>query len=96
MKEKGTGDGRVMAIQALMRIGYPRVGKREDIIKQLKAIAANPETLPDLFVKTLSAFRTFGVESGVPQATITMRLRAIIADSATDQALKEEAEKLLK
>lgn len=96
VKEKGTGDGRVMAMQALMRMGYPRVGKRDDIMKQLRAIAADKETLPDLFVKTIAAFRAFGVDSGVPQATITARLRAIIAEPATDQALKTEAEGLLK
>ena len=96
VKEKGKGDGRVMAVQALVRMGYPRVSKRDDIVKQMKAIVANPETLPDLFVKMVSAFRSFGVDSGVPAATIQTRLRAIIADAGTDQALKEEAEKLLK
>jgi HEAT repeat protein len=96
VKEKGNGDGRVMAVQALMSIGYARVDKRDKIMNQLKAIAANPETLPDLFVKTIAAFQFFKVDSGVPQATITTRLRAIVADPKTDQQLKDEAESLLK
>jgi len=94
--DSGNGDGRVMAVQALMRIGFDRVGKRNDIIKQLKVIAADPETLPDLFVKTIAAFRAFGVDSGVPQATVTARLQAIVANKKTDQALKMEAQNLLK
>ena len=96
VKEEGKGDGRVMAVQALMAIGYARISKRDDIMKQLKAIAANPETLPDLFVKTIEAFRYFRAESGVPRAEVTKRLRAIAADPNTDAKLKEDAEKLLR
>jgi HEAT repeat protein len=95
VKEEGKGDGRVMAIQALLRVGYSRVGKRADIMKQLRVIAADPETLPDMFVKTIAAFRAFGADSGVAQATVTKRLRAIIADKNTDPPVKAEAEKLL-
>jgi HEAT repeat protein len=94
--ESGNGDGRIMAIQALMRIGFDRVGKRDDIMKQLKAIAADPKTLPDLFVRTIAAFRAFGVDSGVPQAAVTARLKAIVANKKTDEALRMEAEKLLR
>jgi HEAT repeat protein len=93
--ETGTGDGRAMAVQALMRIGFPRVGKRDDIMKQLKGIAADPKTLPDLFVKTIAAFRAFGVDSGVPQATVQDRLRAIVGSPDTDGMLKREAQNLL-
>jgi hypothetical protein len=64
-------------------------------MKQLRVIAADPKTLPDMFVKTIAAFRTFGADSGVAQATVTNRLRAIIADKNTDAPLKAEAEKLL-
>jgi hypothetical protein len=96
VKEEGKGDGRVMAVQALMAIGYARVSKRDDIVKQMKVIAANPETLPDLFVKTIEAFRYFRAESGVPRAEVTKRLRAIVADPNTDAKLKEETEKLLR
>ncbi|HMF20253.1 MAG TPA: HEAT repeat domain-containing protein, partial [Gemmataceae bacterium] len=94
--EEGKGDGRTMVVQALMRIGFDLVGSRDDIMKQLKVIAADPKTLPDLFVKTIAAFRAFGVDSGVPQATVTARLQAIVANKKTDQALRMEAEKLLK
>jgi HEAT repeat protein len=96
VKEQGKGDGRVMAVQALMAIGYPRVSNRDDIMKQLKAIAANPETLPDLFVKTIEAFRNFRADSGVPRAEVMKRLRAIIADPNTDDKLKKEAQELLR
>src|SRR5262249_44356154 len=96
VKEEGKGDGRIMAVQALMSIGYSRVSKRDDIMKQLKTIAANPETLPDLFVKTIEAFRLFRVDSGVPQAEVTKRLRAIVADPNTDDKLKKEAKDLLR
>jgi HEAT repeat protein len=96
VEDVGKGDGRVMAIQALMRIGFDRVSKHDDIIKQMKAIAADPETLPDLFVKTVAAFRASGIDSGVPQATVTARLKAIVANKKTDQALRMEAENLLR
>jgi HEAT repeat protein len=41
VQEKGTGDGRTMAIQALREIGRARVVQRQAIVKQLRAIATD-------------------------------------------------------
>lgn len=60
VKEEGYGDGRVMAIQALGRIGADRVVRRNDIVQQLRAIAANPKTLPDLKEKTKELLDSIG------------------------------------
>lgn len=59
-KDEGYGDGRVMVIQALTRIGADRVLRRNDILKQLQAINANPKTLPDLKEKTKELLETLG------------------------------------
>jgi HEAT repeat protein len=59
VEEKGKGDGRVMAVQALDRIGA-RVGQRADIITQLRAIAANPNTAADLKEKSKKLLSDLG------------------------------------
>jgi len=52
IEETGFGDGRVMAIDALSRIGRERVRSRPDIVRQLEALANDPQTLADLRQKT--------------------------------------------
>jgi len=47
-KDEGYGDGRVMAIQALGRMGAERVLRRKDVVMQLQAINANPKTHAEL------------------------------------------------
>lgn len=59
-KDEGYGDGRVMAIQALGRIGADRVVRRDDIVKQLRAIHANPKTHSELKEKTKELLDTLG------------------------------------
>lgn len=48
VKEVGKGDGRVMAVQALMQIGPGRVRARADVTTQLQALANNPMANADL------------------------------------------------
>jgi hypothetical protein len=49
-----------MAIQALRRMGPERVISRNDIVQQLRAIAANPKTLPDLKERTKELLTELG------------------------------------
>ena len=46
--EKGVGDGRVMAVDALLQIGAERVKTRPDIVQQLRALDSNPNTAANL------------------------------------------------
>ena len=48
VKEEGTGDARMMAVDALTEIGPEVIMTRPDIVRQLRAIAANPNTDPDV------------------------------------------------
>lgn len=59
-KDEGYGDGRVMAIQALGRIGADRVVRRNDIVMQLRAIHANPKTHSELKEKTKELLDSLG------------------------------------
>jgi HEAT repeat protein len=52
VKEIGYEDGRAMAIQALEAIGPEVVRRRPDVVRQLRAIVDNPDTLPDLKKQT--------------------------------------------
>jgi HEAT repeat protein len=47
-QEVGKGDGRIMAVDALYQIGVERVAKRPDLVQQLRALHADPATLPNL------------------------------------------------
>ncbi len=64
LKEEGVGDGRVMAVQALQWIakgtGADRVVRRNDIIVQLQALAANPKTFAELKEKTKELLSDLG------------------------------------
>jgi HEAT repeat protein len=53
--ERGKDDGRVMAVQALMRIGPERLKARPDILQQLRALSQNNATLPNLRAKLKEA-----------------------------------------
>jgi HEAT repeat protein len=59
-KDLGQGDGRVMAIQALQQIGRARILERNDIVNQLRALAANKSLNPDLRDKTQKLLQTIG------------------------------------
>src|SRR5262249_51072298 len=48
VKELGKGDGRVMAVHALSRIGAARVRQRPEIAQQLRVLADDPEANGDL------------------------------------------------
>ncbi len=48
IKERGRGDGRIMATQALKEIGSARIRQRPDIVRQLQILAQDPQTFPDL------------------------------------------------
>jgi hypothetical protein len=48
VKEVGQGDGRLMATQALTRIGPDRLRKRPDIIQQLRTLANDAELSMEL------------------------------------------------
>jgi len=52
VKEVGKGDGRVMAIAALTEVGPEVIMTRPDIVRQLRAVAENADTVPDLKKKT--------------------------------------------
>jgi HEAT repeat protein len=44
----GVGDGRIMAVDALSVVGPERVATRPDLVAQLRALNADPNTLPNL------------------------------------------------
>ncbi len=46
--ELGKGDGRIMVTQALRDIGPQRYRQRQDIMQQLRVLAGDPETSPEL------------------------------------------------
>jgi HEAT repeat protein len=48
VKEVGQGDGRVMATQALAQVGGRVLRKRPDIVEQLRVLAQDPQTFPEL------------------------------------------------
>jgi HEAT repeat protein len=60
IEEKGYGDGRVMAIAALDRIGSQRVLGRPDIVQQLEALANDPQTLSEMRQKTKDLLKKLG------------------------------------
>ena len=41
VKERGKGDGRIMAVDALEKMGSRRYGQRPEIMKQLRVLAAD-------------------------------------------------------
>jgi hypothetical protein len=45
---KQAGDGRQLAVDALQVVGPIRVARRMDLVKQLRALHADPKTLPNL------------------------------------------------
>jgi hypothetical protein len=47
-QERGAGDGRIMAVDALTRVGVERLARRPDIVAQLRALHSDPRTLPNL------------------------------------------------
>ncbi|HYT89526.1 MAG TPA: HEAT repeat domain-containing protein [Gemmataceae bacterium] len=51
IRQSRSADGRVMAVDALQRIGAERVARRADIVAQLRALHADPRTFPDLAQK---------------------------------------------
>jgi hypothetical protein len=53
----GLGDGRIMAIAALDKIGRARVIARPDIVQHLHTLADSPETQGDLRQKTKELLR---------------------------------------
>jgi HEAT repeat protein len=60
VREKGSDDGRVMAVQALDEMGRRRVVARPEVVKQLRAIAADAKantTLREEAKKLLSKFQ---------------------------------------
>jgi HEAT repeat protein len=59
VQEKGTGDGRTMAIQALREMGRARVMQRPEIVKQLRAIAADSSVNKKLREETKSLLAAF-------------------------------------
>jgi HEAT repeat protein len=46
--DEGIGDGRIMAVDALYQVGAEKVITRPDIVAQLRALNADPNTLPNL------------------------------------------------
>jgi HEAT repeat protein len=52
VKELGKGDGRMMAVTALIEVGPAVLMTRPDIVRQLRAIGDNPDTVPELKKKT--------------------------------------------
>jgi HEAT repeat protein len=48
VKELGKGDGRVMAVHALARVGAARVRQRPEIVQQLRVLADDPDVNGDL------------------------------------------------
>ncbi len=58
IEEKGFGDGRLMAIAALEKVGTVRVRRRPDIIQQLHVLADNSEIQAELRKKTQELLRT--------------------------------------
>jgi HEAT repeat protein len=54
----GQGDFRIMAIQALERIGRDRIMGRTDLIRELRAIVADPQTVPELKERTQKLLKT--------------------------------------
>lgn len=59
-KDIGKGDGRVMAIQALEKIGGTRIRERPEMITQLRAIAANATLNADLREKSKALLQSIG------------------------------------
>jgi HEAT repeat protein len=59
IQEKGTGDGRTMAVQALEKIGRARVVQRTSIVQKLRAIAADTSVNTKLREETKSLLKTF-------------------------------------
>jgi HEAT repeat protein len=61
IREKGTGDGRTMAIQALQEIGRARVLSRPEIVRQLRSIATSPQVADKLRKDTKKLLQDFGL-----------------------------------
>jgi HEAT repeat protein len=58
VKDLGKGDGRVMAVLALRRIGPEVVRQRQDIMRQLRALRSSPD--PRMQTELKSLFEEFG------------------------------------
>ena len=57
VKERGLGDGRIMAVNALQMIGSSRYGLRADIMKQLRFLAADQGIYQPLRQKALELIK---------------------------------------
>jgi hypothetical protein len=57
-QEVGKDDGRIMAVDALARVGAERLARRPDIVAQLRALHSDPRTLGTL---------KLGLDKFVPQ-----------------------------
>jgi hypothetical protein len=69
IQEKGAGDGRGMAVQALEKIGRARVTGRPPLVRQLKILAADPQVTPALREQTrklLKEWAPLRVEAPAP------------------------------
>jgi HEAT repeat protein len=55
--EQGKGDARIMAVAALTEVGSRVLAQRPDIVRELHAIAENPEGFQDLREKTKALLR---------------------------------------
>jgi hypothetical protein len=53
IKERGKGDGRVMATDALQAMGPGRYAQRPDILKQLRALGSDASLYPPLRMKAV-------------------------------------------
>jgi HEAT repeat protein len=60
IEEQGYGDGRVMAVAALDRMGKQLVLSRPEIVRQLQFLANDPQTLSDLRQKSQELLRKLG------------------------------------
>ncbi len=54
------GDGRSMAVEVLGLIGRDRILARDDIVKQLRVLAGDPKTFPDLRTQTKELLKKLG------------------------------------
>lgn len=60
VKEQGKGDGRIMAVDALRMMGPTRYAPREDIMRQLRVLAADNAIYPPLQKKAKDMVKTAG------------------------------------
>lgn len=61
VKERGKGDGRVMATQALKEIGVARIRPRADIVQQLQVLARDPGIFGELRKECAGILKDLGL-----------------------------------